>query len=88
MAQCTIDIVSLPINNHTSEPTTFAKHIHDTHIDIRQSTTMSTEKYILVVDAYRRNIEFNESDYMMVYIHLERYLDIHKKELRHIDLDL
>lgn len=42
---------------------------------------MSTEKYKPVVDAHRRNVKFNEDNYVIVYIHPKYYLKHLSKKL-------
>ncbi|KAF7142018.1 hypothetical protein RHSIM_Rhsim06G0128700 [Rhododendron simsii] len=51
----------------------FAKRIRNLHADIRRKIALSNENYKLAADVSRRNQEFNEGDYVMVRIRLERY---------------
>ena len=74
--------VSLPPHMSVSEPAEkFAKHIHDSHAEIRQKISLSNEEYKLAADVHRRSNKFNVGDYVMVRICPERILKTFSKRI-------
>lgn len=61
------------INRPLEYAHSFTRYIHDLHAEIRKCINLRNEKYKIAVDSDRKYKEFNESDFEMTSIRLERF---------------
>jgi len=69
-----IDLIPMTHHSRVSESqSAFASHIHDLHKEISEKIQKRNAQYKSYCDLHRRHLEFNESDYIMIRIHPERF---------------
>ena len=69
-----IDLILMTQHPRVSESASaFASHIHDLHKKISKKIQESNTQYKSYTDLHRKHLEVNESDYVMIWIHSERF---------------
>ena len=67
-----VDLVPMSIHARVSESVeSFAKHIRSLHDSIHQRLEVNNEQYKCMVDAHRRQREFQEDDYVIIKVRPE-----------------